>query len=162
MDPPSEPYPPFDRPEEIAPIWVAAWNRRDAARLADLFDEDAEFVNVVGLWWHSRAAIYRAHEYGLRVIFNESTLRLVHSRVRWLSEEVAVVHAKMALRGQTAVAGVGAPGERRTIFSFVVHRTAGGWRCASAQNTDVVPGSETHVLDESGQLRAVDYREGPG
>ncbi len=44
------PYPPLDHPRRIADIWVQTWNRRDADRLAALFEADAEFVNVTGLW----------------------------------------------------------------------------------------------------------------
>jgi len=33
----SKAYPSFDRPERIADIWVRAWNRRDADRLAALW-----------------------------------------------------------------------------------------------------------------------------
>lgn len=153
-------YPPFDRPEHIADIWVEAWNRRDPEKLASLFDEDAEFVNVTGLWWHDRASILRAHDYGLRVIFSESTLTLVRVRVKRLSDAVAVVHARMQLSGQTPTAEVKSPGVRQNIFSFVVHRTPDGWRCASAHNTDVVPGTETNVTDESGRIRSVSYRGG--
>ncbi len=105
---------------------MQAWNRRDADRLAALFEADAEFVNVTGLWWHDRDAIRRAHDYGLRTIFDQSTISLVTRRVRWLvggpdaTPAVAVVHAKMELEGQ---ADVDDPRPRRTIFTFVVHRT---------------------------------------
>ncbi len=156
--------PPFDHPERIAEIWVEAWNRRDADRLAELFVEDADFVNVTGLWWHDREAIRRAHDYGLRTIFDQSTIALVERRVRWLvggpdaTPAAAVVHAKMALEGQTAVADVDAPRSRRTIFTFVVRRTEDGWRCTAAQNTGVVPGSETNVIDDQGRIRSVSYR----
>jgi uncharacterized protein (TIGR02246 family) len=157
-------YPPFDHPATIADIWVAAWNSRDPDRLAALFDEEAEFVNVTGLWWHDREAIRKAHDYGLREIFGQSQLTLVDRRVRWLVGDqttdpaIAVVHAKMRLEGQTPVDDIEAPGPRRNIFSFVVHRTDGEWSCASAHNTDVIPGSETLVADPAGGLRAVDYR----
>ena len=163
---PDTAYPPFDHPEHIAEIWVEAWNRRDADRLADLFEEDAEFVNVTGLWWHDREAIRRAHDYGLRTIFDQSTIALVDRRVTWLvggpdaDPAAAVVHAKMELTGQTAVADVDDPRPRRTIFTFVVRRTEDGWRCTAAQNTDVVPGSETNVIDDQGRMRAVSYRSG--
>ena len=138
--------------------FAAAWNARDADGIAALFDEDAEFVNVVGLWWHDRAAIERAHAYGFERIFPDSTLELVRVKVKRLRADVAVVHARMRLTGQTSVAGVEAPRPRTNVFTFVVHRTAGGWRCAAAHNTDVVPGVETNVVDESGRLRPVDYR----
>ena len=71
---------------------------------------------------------------------------------------VAVVHARMELEGQTAVADVNDP--RRTILTLIVRRTDAGWRCASAQNTDVVPGAETNVIDDQGRMRSVSYRPG--
>lgn len=148
----------LDRPEDIPRAFVAAWNRRDADALAALFDEDAEFVNVVGIWWHDREAIRKAHAYGLTRIFQRSTLQLMETRVKYLSDRIAVVHARMRLASQAAAGGVAAPGVRRNIFSFVVHRTPQGWRCASAHNTDIVPGMETHIMGPDGGLRSVDYR----
>lgn len=50
------------------------------------------------------------------------------------------------------------PGMRRNIFSFVVRRTSGEWRCASAHNTDIVPHMETNIVDNEGRFTAVDYR----
>lgn len=148
----------LDTPESIPRAFVEAWNRRDARALAALFDEDAEFVNVVGLWWHDRASIERAHAYGFEHIFPESTLVLGRVAVKRLREDVAVVHARMRLTGQTPVAGIEAAGPRMNLFSFVVHRGEGGWRCASAHNTDVVPGAETNVAGADGRLRPVAYR----
>jgi uncharacterized protein (TIGR02246 family) len=151
-------YTPLDRPESIPAAFVEAWNRRDADAIAGLFDEDAEFVNVVGIWWHDREAIRKAHAYGLARIFGGSTMRLGTVRVKRLGDDVAVVHARMTLEGQTSVAGVERPRPRANVFSFVVRRAAGGWRCASAHNTDVVPGAETNVVGDDGRLRPADYR----
>ncbi|MFP4092080.1 MAG: YybH family protein [Cyclobacteriaceae bacterium] len=151
-------YTKAEHPESIPQLFVQAWNERDAAQIASLFDEDAEFVNVTGLWWHDRAAIEKAHAYGLQTIFQHSTLKLLRTKVKYLSEEIAVVHARMQLSGQSPVAGVEQPGTRRNIFSFVVHRQDGLWRCASAQNTDILPKQETLVRDEKGRLRGADYR----
>jgi uncharacterized protein (TIGR02246 family) len=156
-------YSPLDTPESIPTVFVEAWNRRDPDKLASMFDEDAEFVNVVGLWWHDREAIRRAHAYGLERIFDRSTLRLGTTRVRRLSDDVAVVLARMRLEGQTAVGDVANPGTRNNVFTFVVHRTPEGWSCAAAHNTDVVPRAETNVVGEDGRLAPADYRRGePG
>ncbi len=151
-------YSSLGRPENVPIVFVEAWNARDPDTLAMLFDEDADFVNVVGLWWHDRDAIRRAHAYGLTHIFGDSTATLGRVKVRMLSDDIAVVHARMRLEGQTPNVNVERPQPRMTVFSFVVHRTADGWRCASAQNTDVVPGMETHVMGEDGGLSAADYR----
>jgi hypothetical protein len=79
--------------------------------------------------------------------------------VKRLSDEIAVVHARMHLEGQTPIGVVARPGARTNIFSFVVHRTRDGWRCAAAHNTDVVPGVETNIVDDEGRLTSVAYRD---
>lgn len=149
---------PLDRPEDIPVAFVDAWRRRDPDGIADLFDDNAEFVNVTGLWWHNRDSIRRAHAYGLSVIFKDSTLRLRSTRVKWLSDDIAVVHARLSLTGQTSADGVSVPMPRQALMSFVVRKGPNGWRCVSAQNTDVSPGMETNIVDTDGRLRSVDYR----
>ena len=148
------------RPEDIPRLFAEAWNRRDPDALASLFDPDAEFVNVTGLWWHDRASIRDAHAYGLARIFNDSTLAVNDLRLKRLSDDVVVVHAAITLSGQTAIAAIKQPGSRRSIFSFVAHTVGDRWLCASAHNTDVVPGMETHILGEDGSFRAATYRSG--
>jgi uncharacterized protein (TIGR02246 family) len=150
---------PLDTPESIPEAFAAAWNRKDARALASIFDDDAEFVNVVGLWWHDRAAIEQAHAYGFERIFPDSTLKLLRVTVKQLRDDVAVVHARMRLTGQSPAGEEDAPRPRTNVFTFVIHRTPTGWRCAAAQNTDVVPGAETNAIDASGALRPADYRE---
>jgi uncharacterized protein (TIGR02246 family) len=158
-------YGPSHRPGRIAERWIDAWNDRDAHRLTLLFKEDAEFVNVTGLWWHDREAIRRAHAYGFDTIFIESTITLLEKRVKWIvgtpegdGHAACVVHAKMKLEGQSPVGNVERPGVRQNLFSFVVRRTKGGWACVSAHNTDVIPGSETNVVGPNGEMQSVSYR----
>src|SRR5690625_621207 len=146
-------YSPLDEPDSIARVFVEAWARRDAEKLASLFDADADFVNVTGLWWQNREAIRKAHAYGFEHIFAASTLRLMQVKVRLLGQESAVVHAKLRLEDQTAPPGGARPAPRHTILSFVVHRSEEGWSCVSAQNTDIVPQQETNLMDQDGAFR---------
>ena len=148
------------QPEQIPSLFAEAWNRRDPDSLASLFDDDAEFVNVTGLWWHNRASIRKAHAYGLERMFNQSKLSIDETHVKQLSDDVAVVHARMTLSGQTPIGKIKRPGSRTNIFSFVAHRVGDGWRCASAHNTDVVPHMETHIVDDEGAFRAANYQSG--
>ena len=100
-------------------------------------------MNVTGLWWHDRESIRKGHAYGFEHIFNESTLAVGETKVKQLRSDVAIVHARMMLSGQTPLEPIKQPGARANIFSFVVHRIGNRWLCASAQNTDVVPNMET-------------------
>ncbi|HET8860974.1 SgcJ/EcaC family oxidoreductase [Marivirga sp.] len=145
------------KPEDIPNTFVKAWNLKDAKMLASIFDEDAEFINVTGLWWHDRKSIFKAHDYGLKVIFKDSELSIRKTKVKYLSDKIAVVNARVHLEGQTSINGKNAQA-RNTIFTFVVHQKENGnWSCASAQNTDIVPAKETHIVDEEGNIEAVDY-----
>lgn len=148
------------KPEDIGYEFCRAWNERNAFSIANLFTEDAEFVNVVGLWWHDRKSIWKAHDYGLKVIFPNSHLEVRQVKTRFISQNVALVHAKMKLIGQTGLIKDSNPGDRQNIFSFVLEKKEEGWICISAHNTDVVPGKETNIIDSAGNLKAVDYRRG--
>ena len=148
------------KPDDLPHLFAKAWNDRNADGIANLFDEDAEFVNVVGLWWHNKKDIRKAHHYGLNTIFDQSLLEIRQVKVKYLSDKIAVVHARMHLSGQTGFKETKRPASRNNIFSFVAHLTDDGWMCASAHNTDVIPGAETNIVDEHGKVRAVDYRSG--
>lgn len=110
-----------NNPENIPELFARAWNLRHADGIAALFEEDAEFVNVVGLWWHNKEDIREAHDYGLKIIFNNSKLTIRKTKVKYLSNKIAIVHAKMQLSGQSAHQEAAQPASRNTIFSFVAH-----------------------------------------
>jgi uncharacterized protein (TIGR02246 family) len=147
------------RPEDIPRLFVEACNKRDPDALASIFDADADFVTVSGRWWHDRAAIREAHANRLEHIFN-ATLAVNEIHLKALSDDVAIVHATITQSGQTAIAAMRQPGTRKTIFSFVVHKVAGHWICASAQNTDLLSNMETNVVGDQGASRAANYRPG--
>jgi uncharacterized protein (TIGR02246 family) len=132
-------------PEDIPVLFAKAWNNHDADALASLFDEDAEFVNVAGLCWHDRESIRKAHADGLERVFNRSTLEAGETRVKLVSPDVAVVHARMTVTCEDPAG----PATRTTVVSFVVHRAGEKWVCASAQNTDVVPDLAPGVIADA-------------
>lgn len=131
-------------PEEFPAAFARAWMARDGAALAALFAEDADFVNVVGIWWEDRAAIGRAHDYALRSFFARSRLSVGRVKTRRIGQEAAVVQARMRLTGQIAPDG-GPAGDRQVILTFVLRRSPEGWQAVAAQNTDIVPGAETRA-----------------
>lgn len=145
-------------PEDMPKQFAAAWNNRNAEGIAALFTEDAEFVNVVGLWWHNRDDIFKAHDYGLKNLFNNSEISIRKIKTKYLSDDIAVVNARLHLEGQTKIAGE-KPQARNTLFTFVVQKKEDHWLCVSAHNTDIVPGKETNIVKADNTIEAVDYRE---
>ncbi|NQZ76987.1 MAG: hypothetical protein HRT61_12930 [Ekhidna sp.] len=65
----------------------------------------------------------------------------------------------MKLTGQTGIEGLNKPSARMNLFSFVLKREKEGWVCVSAHNTDIIPGKETNIVNEKGEMSSVDYRK---
>jgi uncharacterized protein (TIGR02246 family) len=121
-----------------AVVFVDDWNAHDMRKFAELFTEDADFVNVIGLWWHGRSEIQKAHEALHATRMKDSHLAATDTAVRVLKPNVAVIHVRWELTGDTGTDGVTQP-PRHGILSLVTVRAGGKWLIASAQNTDVVP-----------------------
>lgn len=140
----------MENPADVVVGWERAWNAADADALADLFADDAEFVNVVGLWWHDKTNIRAAHAFGFAKIFPESTMKMQPPRVRLIGSDAAVVQSKWDLTGQVSPTGEPA-GDRQGVFTFVLERRSSGWITVAAQNTDIAPGKQTHINSPAGQ-----------
>lgn len=146
----------FDSGEAVARAFFDRWSQGDADGLAALFAEDADFVNVVGLWWRNRRAIRKAHDYGFRRIFQNAKLEITELAVRELTPDIHIVHTVSTLDGQTGVDG-SAAGQRIAVISMVTRRGPSGFEIVSCQNTDRVDGADTHVRDGEG-FRPASYR----
>jgi uncharacterized protein (TIGR02246 family) len=132
-------------PEDTPALFARAWNDRDPNALASLFDKDAELVTASGHWWHDRESIRKAFEHELKGLATSSTLAITDTKVKLLSPEFAMVHARMTRTDQTPAGAATQPASRTTDSLFVVHRTVDRWLCASVHNTDVIPDTGTNV-----------------
>lgn len=145
-------------PEAVLDAFAAAWNGRDAAALAALFEDDADFVNVVGIWWRRRRAIEKAHDYALKRFFRDSRLTLEDVSVRRIGDDAATVHGRWRMEGQRAPDDT-VLDPRHGVMLLVLRRAEDGWRAVAAQNTDIVPGAET-MAASGGTLTGADYGGG--
>ncbi|OHV65015.1 DUF4440 domain-containing protein [Mesorhizobium sp. LCM 4577] len=130
----------ISKPEDVTAAFADAWNRHDMDDFAALFSEDANFVNVVGMWWKNRTEIEAAHRATHATMFRDSRLEGVAASVVELSPGLASVHYRWTLTGASAPDGSPA-GTREGILLLVVRKEQLGWRIKVAQNTDIVPGA---------------------
>src|SRR5580692_815935 len=115
-----------------------AWNHHDMKAWANLFAEDADFVNVAGWWWRGRAEIEKKHTEIHAYIFRDSTLTIDEVDTRFLTPEIAIVHCLWSLTGNRNPDGSdGQP--RKGIFTQMLQKQNGKWLIAAAQNTDSRP-----------------------
>jgi uncharacterized protein (TIGR02246 family) len=116
---------------------VEAWNAHDMKAFAALFREDAEFVNVQGMWWRGRARIQAEHEETHATIFRLSQLSATEMHVKLLRRDVASLHMLWHLTGLALPNGQALPDRKGVLVCFLA-KDAGEWGIAVAQNTDIV------------------------
>src|SRR5699024_6697267 len=88
-------------PEAMPERFKEAWNRYEASEIAELFSDQPDFINVTGKWWDNREDIQKAHDFGFRVIFPDSHLKVLKVKKKMLAENIAVIHARIRVTGQT-------------------------------------------------------------
>ncbi len=123
----------------VVQAFAACWNRHDMDAFAQLFSEDAEFVNVVGLWWKGRAEIKAAHEFTHQSIFKNSRLNIAEVSTRFPVPGIAIARCRWKLEGHVTPAGAPLP-ERNGVLLNVLRQEGGRWSIIDAQNTDIIEG----------------------
>lgn len=119
---------------ELAARFADAWNSHDMDELASLFDDDASFVNVVGMHMRGRDQIRQAHATVHSGPYRDSHVVVEVEDARELAPDVIIAHARSELEGDERL-----PGEvRRSILTLVIHHGNDSWGIAAAQNTFVV------------------------
>ena len=125
---------------EVVEAFSETWNRHDMEAFAELFAEDAEFVNVVGLWWKGREAIRDAHAFTHASIFRNSHLVFDDIEVRNPAPTIAIARTRWTLSGHVDPDGSPLP-ERTGLLVNVLALHDGHWRIIDSQNTDIVEGA---------------------
>jgi uncharacterized protein (TIGR02246 family) len=137
---------PIKAPLDIASRFTRAWNEGDAKAIGELFAEDADFVNVVGLWWTSRRSIRRALKRGFGEWFAGSTFTVEKLSQRLVGPDAAVVVARWRIEGQRDTDGELAA-DRRGVATVVLQRLEDGtWLCVSWHNTDIASAADTNLM----------------
>lgn len=125
--------------ENVVRAFGDCWNRHDMEAFAQLFAEDAEFVNVVGLWWRGREEIKRAHTATHATMFKYSHLTINDIAVRFVKPDVAIARSSWELTGHLGPSGEALP-KRKGILMNLLVRIADKWKIIDAQNTDIIEG----------------------
>jgi len=105
------------------------WNAHDAARLAELFSDDADQIVATGPATSGRPAIRRWWEARFAAMPQGRTISLTSSSVRLISPDVGVINTIAVTGGRD---GQGQPITSSTDRgSWVVVNRAGQWRIAA-------------------------------
>jgi len=124
----------------IVAAFAETWNWHDMAAFAELFAPDAEFVNVVGIWWKGREEIRKAHEFTHSTMFRNSRLTMLEISVRFPAPQFAIARSRWKLEGHVGPDGAALPA-RNGILVNVLADAFGKWLIIDSQNTDIIEGA---------------------
>ena len=116
------------------------WNRHRLEDLGKLLAEDADWVNVVGMWWRGRDEIVKAHEAGM---FRETAMEQSDPEVRMISNDVAIATLTVKMGDYVTPDGQRMSGvvDRLTLVTV---KGDGEWQISSGRNTAIDPRAVPH------------------
>ena len=119
-------------------VYAGAWNRHDMGTLAELFTDDADWINIVGMHWRGKAAIVKAHDVYHRTIFQKMEIGATDIGIRAITSDVAA--AVIALKAGEYTTPNGRQ-QNATLdrLSLILVNQNGKWRIAHGHNTVVDP-----------------------
>jgi uncharacterized protein (TIGR02246 family) len=117
----------------VLAVLEKAWNAGDGAAYGSQFAEDADFVNIFGLYGKGRQPIATAHQMIFNTVYKGSVNRLELTQARMLAADVAVAHMRASLE---VPAGPMA-GRIEALPSAVFVRDGGVWKIAAFHNTRI-------------------------
>src|SRR4029079_13432545 len=86
---------------QIAKNYETLWNKHDMNAFAELFTDDADWVNVVGMVWRGKPEIMKAHRAFHETNFKDRSIYVDEVTVRFIRPDVAVAIAKWKVDGFT-------------------------------------------------------------
>jgi uncharacterized protein (TIGR02246 family) len=129
--------------EAVVRSFEAVWNSHRLSDLGKLLTEDAEWVNVVGMWWHGRTEIVKAHETFHAGMFREVNIRCTEIEIREVAPGVAIGIVTEKVDNYVTPEGTQMNGVVDRLTLAMVKR-AGEWLIISGHNTTVDPRAQPH------------------
>lgn len=119
----------------IAAVLEAA-NRHDAKAGAQLFTNDADFVNVLGMRWKGASEIERSWRARFETGLKTATFKLVDVQISFLKMDVAIAHSLTEITGFIDPNGQSVPPHNELSVRVLVKRD-GKWLVRAFHNTTV-------------------------
>ena len=126
--------------QNLPQVHCDAWNKGDAHALARLLAEDGDFVTVATVYLHGRSDYEKFHARLLDGRFKGSVFTPLHTTVRFLRPDMAVVHWSWRMTGDKNYDGSPRP-PRYGLMTLVVEKRKGAWQIVVAQNTNSLLGT---------------------
>ncbi len=122
--------------QRIVTTFESGWNTHDMGRIGSVFRDDAEFINVVGMFWRGKAAIVKAHAVYHEIMFKDCRLHSDALQIRLLNDTTAIAVWTVTQDSFKTPSGNVVP-KTQTRLTFVLTKADDGWRVAHGHNTRI-------------------------
>jgi uncharacterized protein (TIGR02246 family) len=116
--------------------YEGAWNTHDMKALDKLHRDDAEFINVVGMHWHGREAINKAHTIFDKIMFHDTRLKTDSIQTRALGADYAIAVWVCTLDSYKTPDGHVVP-KGQSRLSLVMGKGSDGWKIVHGHNVRI-------------------------
>ncbi len=116
---------------------IERFNKHEASPPSS-YTQDADFVNVYGVWMRGATEIQRGRKSENAVVLKDAKITLLDLNIRFIRSDVAIVHQTHDLSGKRTSSGDPLPVERQ-INTRILVKERGKWLTTSFQNTIVRP-----------------------
>jgi len=128
-------------PRQLVDAFAAALNAKNADELGQLFTEDAEFVNILGMRMRRRAGIVDGHAWAFGGPLRGRRIRFDQVDELPVTDDVVVLHGH-TIRTREPDAPVEGLPDGNSVLVFVTRRGPQGWEIVTATNvTEAAPPS---------------------
>ena len=128
----------LENPRLVVEAFAEALNAKDADELGQLFTDDAEFVNILGMRMRGREGIVAGHAWAFGGPLRGRVIEFDAIDELRASDDVTVIHAHCVRRRLPDAPAEGLP-DGSSVLVFVTRREADGWRVVAATNVTETP-----------------------
>jgi uncharacterized protein (TIGR02246 family) len=126
-------------PQELVDAFARTLNAKDAHALGNLFSEDAEFVNILGMRMQRREGIVDGHAWAFAGPLRGRSVRFDQVDELEVTDDVTVLHGHCIRERQPDAPLEGLP-DGTSVLVFVTRRGPKGWQIVAATNvTEAAP-----------------------
>jgi uncharacterized protein (TIGR02246 family) len=128
----------FEKADQIVEAFADALNVKDASALGELFSEDAEFVNILGMRMQGREGIVTGHARAFAGPLQGRVIEFDAVDELQVTDDVTVVYGHCVRRRLPDAPVEGLP-DGTSVLVFVLRRGADGWQAVAASNVTEAP-----------------------
>ena len=123
---------------------LTSWNQHNYADMKKYTTEDTDWVNVVGMWWKGRKESQYAHQSYHNTIFKTSRGEKKAVAVRFITNDVAIVHVEWHFSDPTPVPLPDGkiPGPNDDLATLVFVKQHGKWLLTAGENVHIDKGAQ--------------------